>query len=51
MELRRPQFNFMPRHAFATDIPEELRRQAAEADSKTLGGTANPDDLGSGQSG
>ena len=31
MELRRPQFNFMPRHALATEIPEELRRQAAEA--------------------
>lgn len=32
MELRHPQFNFMPRHAFATEIPEEeLRRQAAEA--------------------
>ena len=46
MELRRPQFNFMPRHSFATDIPEELRRQAAEAVSKALGRTVDPDEIG-----
>jgi hypothetical protein len=31
MELRHSKFNFMPRHFFATEIPEELRRHAAEA--------------------
>ena len=37
MELRRPNFNFMPRHAFALEIPEELRRRAAEAVANSLG--------------
>ena len=31
MELRHPRFNFMPRHAFATEVPEELRRRFNEA--------------------
>ena len=31
MELRRPQFNFMPRHAFAPEIPEELVHRTANA--------------------
>ncbi len=42
MELRRPNFNFMPRHVFATDLPEELRRQAAEAVDKALGRGTEP---------
>ena len=36
IELRRPQFSVMPRHAFATEIPDELRRQAAEAIKREL---------------
>ena len=36
MELRRPQFNFMPRHEFATEIPEELKKGAAEAFERGL---------------
>ena len=36
MELRHPQFNFMPRHAFATDVPEYLKRGAAEAVAQML---------------
>lgn len=45
MELRH-QANFMPRHTFATDIPEELRRQAAEAVERALRGLINQGDLG-----
>jgi len=30
MELRCPQFNFMPRHPSATEMPEELRRQVLQ---------------------
>ena len=41
MELRRPRFNFMPRHAFATEVPEELRRQAAGAIERALKGPSN----------
>ena len=36
LELRRPQFNFIPRHTFATELPEELRRRAAEAVERAL---------------
>ncbi len=36
MELRHPQFNFMPRHGFATELPEEMRRQAAEAFERAM---------------
>ena len=36
MESSRPQFNFMPLHAFPTEIPEDLRRQSAEAVSRAL---------------
>ena len=38
MELRRPQFNFTPRHPFATELPEETRRRAAEAFERALRG-------------
>jgi len=31
MELRHSQFNFQPRHAFALEIPEQLRRKALDA--------------------
>ena len=34
MELRHPQFNFMPRHEFATELPEELKQRAANATAK-----------------
>ena len=36
LELRQPQINFVPRHAFATELPEEMRRQAAEAIERAL---------------
>ena len=39
--MRRPKFNFMPRHALATEIPEELRRQAANAVDRALRGITN----------
>ena len=42
MEMRRLNFNFMPRHAFATEILEELRREAAEAVAKALGRRIGP---------
>ena len=41
MELRRAQFNCMLRHAFATEVPEELRRQAAGAIERALKGPSN----------
>ena len=44
MELRRPQVNFMPRHAVATEIPEELRRQAAQAVERALRPRTDPDE-------
>ena len=50
MELRHPQFNFMPRHAFATEILEELRRQAAEAVDTALRGSVSRIDPGYGRS-
>ena len=31
MELRRPQFNFMPRHAFETEFPEKLIHKTVNA--------------------
>jgi hypothetical protein len=43
MELLRPLFNFMPRHAFATKMPEEMRRQAAEAVERALKGIPGPE--------
>ena len=42
MELRHPQFNFMPRHPFAVELPEEMRRGAANAIDRVLGGLLNP---------
>jgi len=42
MGLRRPNFNFTPRHAFATEVPEELRRQAAEAVDQALRRSTGP---------
>ena len=36
LELRRPQFNFIPRHQFTTELPEELRRRAADAVERAL---------------
>ena len=36
MELRHPQFNFIPRHVFSEVMPEELRRGAVEAVSNAL---------------
>ena len=36
MELRRPQFNFMPRHTFATETPEDQQLKAAEAMGRAL---------------
>ena len=45
MELRHPQFNFMPRHTFAEEVPEELRRQAAEAVNRLLRGTREQGDV------
>ena len=42
-ELRRPQFNFMPRYALATEMPEEMRRQAAEAVERALKGNPGPE--------
>ena len=36
LELRRPQLNFIPRHAFATELPDELRRRAADAVERAL---------------
>ena len=47
LELRRPQLNFIPRHQFTTELPEELRRRAADAVEralKTLPGQANLDE-------
>ena len=44
MELRHPQFNFMPRHLFATELPEEMRRQAAKAIERALGGLSDRSD-------
>ena len=44
MELRRPQFNFSPRHEVATEIPWELQREAAAAVAHILtGGDSWPD--------
>ena len=37
MELRHPQFNFMPRHEFSTKLPEELKQRAAKAIERLLG--------------
>jgi len=31
MELRHPQFNFMPRHVFTIDMPEYMERDLAES--------------------
>ncbi len=45
MELRHPNFNFMPRHAFATEVPEELRHQAAEAADRLLRESQEQDDV------
>ena len=45
MELRHPQFNFMPRHPFTTEMPENLRRQAAEAVDRALRRVADHGDL------
>ena len=36
MELRHPNFNFRPRHAFATEVPEELARRATEGIDRWL---------------
>jgi hypothetical protein len=33
----------MPRHAFATEMPEEMRRQAAEAVERALKGIPGPE--------
>ena len=41
MELRRPQFNFMPRHEFATEIPEVQKQRAADAVARLLKGHAD----------
>ena len=41
MELRRPQFNFMPRHSFAVETPPELQRRAADAMDRALRGLTN----------
>ena len=38
-------FNFMPRHAFATEVPEELRHQAAEAADRLLRESQEQDDV------
>ena len=38
MELRRPQFNFMPRHAFAPEIPEELIHRTANTIGRLMRG-------------
>ena len=52
MELRHPQFNFMPRHPFATEMPVEMRRHAAEAIERAMRGlsgrsdTPGPDEQG-----
>ena len=43
MELRRPQFNFTPRHPFATELPEEMRRQAAIAFERAMKGLSDED--------
>ena len=45
MELRHPQFNFRPRHPFTTEMPEDLRRQAAEAVDRALRRVADHGDL------
>jgi hypothetical protein len=45
MELRHPQFNFKPRHPFTTEMPEDLRRQAAEAVDRALRRVADHGDL------
>ena len=45
MELRHPQFNFMPRHPFTTEMPEDLRRQAVEAVDRLLRRVADHGDL------
>ena len=34
MELIHPQFNFMPRHEYSTEIPEELKQRVANAIAK-----------------
>ena len=31
MELRHSQFNFLPRHAFGVEVPEEIRRGLIDA--------------------
>jgi len=38
MELRHPQFNFMPRNPFTTEMPEGLRRQAADRALRRVAG-------------
>ena len=45
MELRHPRFNFMPRHPFTTEMPKDLRRQAAEAVDRALRRVADHGDL------
>lgn len=34
--VRSPQFNFKPGHAVAAEMPEEMRRQAAEAFERAM---------------
>ena len=36
MELRRPQFNFLPKHVFSPEIPVGQRINAAEAMNRAL---------------
>jgi hypothetical protein len=38
---------FMPRHPFTTDMPEDLRRQAAEAVDRALKRVADHGDIDS----
>ena len=44
MELRHPQFIFMPRHVFATEIPLEMHGRAADAVKRKLGGLSEQED-------
>ncbi len=44
MELRHSRFNFMPRHSFATGMPQERHGQAAGAFDRALRGYVNQDD-------
>lgn len=41
MELRHPQFNFMPRHKFETEIPEVQKQRAADAVARLLKGISD----------